>query len=71
MRQLVGVGTPRSLQGRLVALFESLKSLILLLHTLCKAICTLLHSATSLINPIARGEDGIDSELKTTSATGC
>lgn len=71
MRTLVGVGTPRSLQGRVVAFLGFLWSLLGLLHTLW-AIWVLFRSAMSPVNLLARGEDRwMDSAATTTSATGC
>jgi transposase len=71
MRKLTGVGTPRSLQGRVVALLEFFGSFTLLLHTLYDAIYTLLRSATLLIDFVHGTDRPIDSVAVTTSATGC
>ena len=57
MRQLVGVGTPRGLQGRVVALLRCLWSLIRFPETLCDAIRTLDRPATSSADRFAQPED--------------
>ena len=72
MRQLVGIGTPRSLQGRVVALLRSLWSLIRLPESLWNAIWTPGRPFTSRGNLRARRDDGrIDFSVVTPLATGC
>jgi transposase len=72
MRTLVGVGTPRSLQGRAVALLAGLWSLIRLPESLWDAMSTLYQPVTTLGALRARREDrGIDFPVATTYATGC
>jgi transposase len=72
MRQLVGVGTPRSLQGRVVALFGCLWSLTRLPVDLWDAIGTLDHPCTSLGDLRARREDRlVHVSVATPCTTGC
>jgi transposase len=72
MRQLVGAGTPRSLQGRAVACLVCLWSLIRLPERLWDAIGTLTHPLTARDELRARGDErGADWSGATTSATGC
>jgi transposase len=72
MRQLVGIGTPRSLQGHAVALLGCLCSLIRLPDSLWNAIWTIHQLLTSLAHLRARREDRrINSSVATTCATGC
>ena len=72
MRQLVGIGTPRSLQGRVVALLGSLWSLIRLPESLWNAIWTPGRPFTSRRHLRARRDDGrIDFSVATPLATGC
>jgi transposase len=72
MRQLVGIGTPRSLQGRAVALLGGLWSLIRLPESLWDAIWSSYQPFTSLGLLRARREDPrIDFSVATTCATGC
>jgi transposase len=72
MRQLVGIGTPRSLQGGVAALLAYLWSLIRLPERLWDAIGTLCHPLTSL-GPLRAHRDERQTECwgATTSATGC
>jgi transposase len=72
MRHLVGIGTPRSLQGRAVVLLGCLWSLMRLPESLWDAIWTLYQPLASLGHLRARREDrGINSSVVTTYATGC
>jgi transposase len=72
MRQLVGVGTPRSLQGRVMALFGCLWSLIRLADDQRDAIWTLDHPFTSLDDFRARREDRlVYVSVATPCTTGC
>ena len=72
MRTLVGVGTPRSLQGRLVACFCSLWSFIRLSETFWDAIWALYRPISTPDDVRARREDPrIDFSVATTCATGC
>ena len=72
MRQLVGIGTPRSLQGRAVVLLGCLWSLMRLPESLWDAIWTLHQPLASLGLLRARREDRrINSSVVTTCATGC
>ena len=72
MRQLVGIGTPRSLQGRAVALLRCVWSFIRLPESLWDAIWTLYQPLASLGHLRARREDRrINSSVATTCATGC
>ena len=57
MRQLVGIGTPRSLQGRAVPLLHWLWSLIRLPETRCVAIWTRYRPSTSLGGLLAPSDD--------------
>ena len=57
MRQLVGIGTPRGLQGRAVALLRRLWSLIRLPETLSDAIWTRYRPSTSLGDLLAHRDD--------------
>lgn len=72
MRQLVGIGTPRSLQGRVAALLAYLWSLIRLPERLWDAIGTLCHPLTSL-GPLRAHRDERQTACwgAITSATGC
>jgi transposase len=72
MRTLVGVGTPRGLQGRIVGCFCRLSSFIHLPETLWDAIRALFRLFSTLDDLHARREDPrIDLSVATTSATGC
>jgi transposase len=72
MRQLVGVGTPRGLQGRVVAVLGCLWSLIRCPEDVWDAIWTLCRPFTLLGTLHARRENcGIDSSVVTRLATGC
>jgi transposase len=72
MRQLVGIGTPRGLQGRVVALVGCLWSLTRLPVELWDAIWTLDHPSTSLGNLRARREDRlVHVSVATPCTTGC
>jgi transposase len=72
MRQLGGVGTPRCLQGRVVAVLGCLWSLSRCPEDVWDAIWTLYHPFTSLGTLHARREDCvIDSSVVTRFATGC
>jgi transposase len=72
MRQLVGIGTPRSLQGRVVAVLRCLWSLIRLPNSPWDAIRTLHQLFTSFRNLRARNrEPRTDFFVATTCATGC
>jgi transposase len=72
MRTLVGVGTPRSLQGRAVALLRGVWSVIRLPETLWNAIWTLYPPPAPPDGVRGGREDRrIDSSVATTSATGC
>jgi transposase len=72
MRQLVGVGTPRSLQDRVVAVLGCLWSFIRIPEDLSDAIWTLYQPFTSLGNLRGRREDRlIDFFVATPFATGC
>jgi transposase len=57
MRQLIGIGTPRSLQGRVVALLHGLWSLSRLPVTLWNAIWTMDRPPTSLGDLLAPRDD--------------
>ena len=72
MRQLIGVGTPRSLQGRARALLACLWSLVTSPEWLWNAIRTLRQpfpSPDHLHAPC--GDRRIDFTVTTTCATGC
>ena len=72
MRQLVGIGTPRSLQGRAVVLLGCLGSLMRRPESLWDAIWTLYQPLASLGHFRARRQDRrINSSVVTTCATGC
>jgi transposase len=72
MRTLVGVGTPRSLQGRLAACLCSLWSFIRLPETRWDPIRALYRPFSTPADLRARREDPrIDFSVATTSATGC
>ena len=72
MRQLIGIGTPRSLQGRVVAFLSRLWSLIRLPKSLSDAIWILSQPFTSLSDLHAQREDPqIEFSVATTCATGC
>jgi transposase len=72
MRTLVGVGTPRGLQGRLGPLWGTVSSLVQLPTTLGEAISALWRPSSSLVNLRAPHENvWIDLSVTTTSATGC
>jgi transposase len=72
MRQVVGIGTPRSLQGRVAPLLAYLWSLIRLPERLWDVIGTLGHPLTSL-GPLRAHRDERQTACwgATTSATGC
>ena len=72
MRTLVGVGTPRSLQGRTVALLPGLWSLIRRPEALWDAIWASCLPSTSLVELLAGHQNHRTSiPVGTTSATGC
>jgi hypothetical protein len=72
MRQLAGVGTPRSLQDRVVAVLSCLWSFIRIPEDLSDAIWTLYQPFTSLGNLRGRREGRlIDFYVATPFATGC
>jgi transposase len=72
MRTLVGVGTPRSLQGRIAACLCSLWSFIRLPETRWDAIRTWYRPFLTPDDLRARCDDApIDFSVATTSATGC
>lgn len=72
MRTLVGVGTPRSLQGRVVALVSTIRSLIRLLASVWEATWTLRHTVRSRDDLRARRElRGIRFSGGSVFATGC
>jgi transposase len=72
MRQLVGVGTPRSLQGRVVAVLGCLWALLRCPEVVWDAISTLYQPFTSLGTLHARREDCvIDSSVVMRFATDC
>ena len=71
MRTLVGVGTPRSLQGRTVALLMSLWALIRRPDTFCDAIWIRYRPSTSLAELLEGHQNRwTDLPVGTTSATG-
>jgi transposase len=72
MRQLVGIGTPRSLQGREVALPRCVWSLIRLPETLRNVIWTLYRPSTSLGDRLAHRDDRrLDMPVASVFTTGC
>ena len=72
MRQLVGVGTPRSLQGRAVTLLSCFWSLIRLPETLWDAIWTANRALTSLGDLLAHRDDRrLNLSAATVFTTGC
>jgi transposase len=72
MRQLIGIGTPRSLQGRVVALLGSLWSLIRLPESLWDAIWTPCRPSMSPGHLRAgRDDNRIDFSVATPLATDC
>jgi transposase len=72
MRHLVGIGTPRSLQGRAVALLRGFWSLIRLPETLWDVIWTRCRPSTSLGELLAHRDDRrLNSCVATVSTTGC
>lgn len=72
MRQLVGIGTPRSLQGRAVALLRGFWSLIRLPETLWDVIWTMCRPSTSLGELLAQRDDRrLNSCVATVFTTGC
>lgn len=72
MRQLVGIGTPRSLQGREVALPRCVWSLIRLPETLWNVIWTLYRPSTSLGDLLAHRDDRrLDMPVASVFTTGC
>lgn len=72
MRTLVGVGTPRTLQGRVAAVLNTLWSLIRLPETLSEVIMTLFRPSTSSTDLFAHREDrGIGFAAATPFTTGC
>jgi transposase len=72
MRQLIGIGTPRSLQGRAVALLGCLWSLIRLPESFWNATWTLYQPFTSLGQLRVRRDDRrIVPSPAATCATGC
>ena len=72
MRHLIGVGTPRSLQGRAVALRRCFWSLIRLPDSFWDVIWTLDRPSTRLGNLLAHRDDRrLDSLAETVFTTGC
>ena len=72
MRRLVGIGTPRSLQGHAVALLRGFWALIRLPETLWDAIWTLYRPSTSLADLLADRDDRrLDLCVATVFTTGC
>lgn len=72
MRTRFGVGTPRSLQGRAVALLASLWTLIRLPETLWDTIWTPNGPAIARVEPPTRRRDvGVHSSFATVFTTGC
>jgi len=72
MRTLTGIGTPRSLQGRAVALLRRLWSLIRLPETLWDAIWTLNGPDITRVDPPTRRRHGwVHSSVATVFTTGC
>ena len=72
MRQLVGIGTPRSLQGRGLAVLACLRSLLTSAARLWAAIGTLFQPFVSPDHLRApRRDRRIDLSVTTTCATGC
>jgi transposase len=72
MRQLVGIGTPRSLQGRAIALLRCIWSLIRLPDTLSDAISRLYRPFTSLGDLLTLRDDRrLDFSVPTVFTTGC
>jgi transposase len=72
MRTLFGVGTPRSLQGRLAALLGGLWSVIRLPETVWDAIWTMYRPATSTSDLLAHRERRPPaSSVETAFTTGC
>jgi hypothetical protein len=72
MRQLVGIGTPRSLQGRVASLLACLWSLIRRLEHLWNPIGAVWHLLTALSHSHARRDEHRTQHWSaTTSATRC
>ena len=72
MRQLVGIGTPRSLQGRAVALLRGVWSLIRLPEALWHVLWTIYRPSTSLRQQLAYRDDRRPALSATTVfTTGC
>jgi transposase len=72
MRTLCGVGTPRSLQGRVAALLCWLSSVIRLAETLWDVIWTMCRPSTSLGDLFAHREHRpLDLSVETVFTTGC
>lgn len=72
MRQLVGIGTPRSLQGRAVALLRCFWSLVRVPETLWHAIWTMHRPSRSLSDLLAHRDDRrLNLLAATVFTTGC
>jgi transposase len=72
MRELFGIGTPRSLQGRSVAVFSALWSLINSLWTVRDGFQSFWQPSTSLVDPFDRHREGrLIATVKPAFATGC
>ena len=72
MRQVVGIGTPRSLQGRVVALLRVLWSCIRLPETLWDLIWTMYRPSVSLGDRLGHRDDREpDVSVATVFTTGC
>ena len=71
MRHLIGVGTPRSLQGRAVALLRGLWSLIRLPDSVWDVIWTIDRPSTRLANLLAHRDGRLDSLTETVFTTAC
>jgi hypothetical protein len=72
MRHLVGIGTPRSLQGHAVALLRGFWTLIRLPETVWNAIRTRYRPSASLGDLRGHPDDrGLDLCVETVFTTGC
>ncbi len=72
MRQLVGIGTPRSLQGRAIALLRGLWSLMRLLRAPCDAVWTVCRPSASFGDLFeTRRERWFVSPARAAFTTGC
>ncbi|HUE89229.1 MAG TPA: transposase, partial [Vicinamibacterales bacterium] len=72
MRELFGIGTPRSLQGRSVAVFCALWSLINSLWAVWDGFQSFWPPSTSLVDPFDRRREGrLIATVKPAFATGC